>query len=70
MLDLCSAEVNPLGYNHDLFKPLLAGAEVDAAVINHYTASGTASVGFGELVQETMEKVAPASGMGVTLADG
>lgn len=69
MLDLCSAELNPVGYNHDVFKNLISGAEVDAAIINHFSATTTASSGFGELVKETMEKVAPASGLGVTLVD-
>ena len=70
MLDLASGDINPLGYNHDLYKGLISGAEVDAAVINHYSAGTAASSGFGELVKETFEKVAPASGMGVTLVDG
>lgn len=69
MLDLASAELNPLGYNHDLFKDLISGAATDAAVINHFSAYTSASAGFGEQVKETMDKVAPASGMGVTLVD-
>lgn len=69
MLDLCSAELNPVGYNHDVFKSLISSADVDAALINHYSATTTASAGYGELVKETMEKVAPASGLGVTLVD-
>lgn len=70
MLDLASAELNPLGYNHNLYKNLISGsAETDAAIINHFSATTSASTGFGELVKGTLAKVAPASDMGVTLVD-
>jgi hypothetical protein len=70
MLDCASGDINPLGYNHNLFKDHIAGsAETDAAIINHFSASTSASGGFGELVRDTLGKVAPNSDMGVTLVD-
>jgi len=69
MLDLCSAELNPLGYNHALFQNLLSAAETDAAVINSFSAGASASVGFLDLVKNTMDPMAPARDLGVTLVD-
>lgn len=46
MLDLASAEFNPLGYNHDIFKSVMtgkAGAQFDATTINAAVAQSAAS---------------------------
>jgi hypothetical protein len=50
MLDVASMELNPLGYNHILFKNAIAGQEFDQATINGCAADHVASSEFASLV--------------------
>lgn len=51
MLDVAGTELNPLGYNHDLFKDAtLKGAQYDAAIINQFASDSVASADFMSLV--------------------
>lgn len=68
MLDLCSGELNPLGYNHAAFKSHRVAAETDAAIINSFSASATASAGHADLVTSSLGSVAPDL-PGITLVD-
>lgn len=51
MLDVAGTELNPLGYNHDLFKAAIAGQEFDHGTINGCAADSVASESFIELVK-------------------
>lgn len=49
MLDVCSGEVNPLGYNHEAFRASILGkgaAAFDATTINNAAAEAVATAGF------------------------
>lgn len=59
MLDQSSGELNPLGYNHELFKNMISGASSDAGVINVYAADNVASGSYAALVKKTFGQVAP-----------
>ena len=69
MLDVAGTELNPLGYNHDLFKNVIAGAEFDSGVINGCAADSAASGSFAALVKETLGPVAPKGMEGITLVN-
>ena len=69
MLDVAGTELNPLGYNHDLFKSAIAGADFDQGTINGCAADSAASANFAALVKETFVAVAPKGLEGVTLTN-
>lgn len=54
MLDVAGTELNPLGYNHDLFKSFIAGQESDASIINNFASDGYSSASFAALVQKVL----------------
>ena len=57
MLDMASAEANPLGYNHDIFKPVMttkAGAAFDSGTINAAVAQSAASITFQDEATATL----------------
>jgi len=70
MLDASSnGELNPLGYNHDLFKQTF-GADFDNSVINGFAADQISSANFEGLVRETLGSVAPGAVLsGITLVN-
>jgi len=68
MLDVAGTELNPLGYNHDLFKGYLAAKEQDCAIINNFSADAGASAGFADGVS-ALKKVAPNGMTGVALSN-
>ena len=69
MLDVAGTELNPLGYNHDLFKSAIAGADFDHGAINGCAADSASSATFAALVKETFGAVAPKGLEGVTLTN-
>lgn len=47
MLDLTgTGELNPLGYNHDLFKSFVSSKDIDNSIINGFAADSMASANF------------------------
>jgi 4-aminobutyrate aminotransferase/(S)-3-amino-2-methylpropionate transaminase len=69
MLDVAGTELNPLGYNHDLFKNAIAGMDFDQGVINGCASDSISSAGFASLVKETYGPVAPKGLPGITLVN-
>ena len=70
MLDVAGTELNPLGYNHDLFKEAtLKGAQYDAAIINQFASDSIASADFMSLVQTEFGAVAPKGLEGIHLVN-
>jgi len=70
MLDLTSGDINPLGYNHDLFRSFAHGKESDNSIINGFASDGITSAGHQALVKETLGAVAPDHLDGITLVNG
>ena len=69
MLDVAGTELNPLGYNHELFKSAIAGQEFDRGTINGCATDHVASADHYALVKETFGAVAPKGLEGVTLVN-
>ena len=69
MLDVASMELNPLGYNHILFKNAIAGQEFDQATINGCAADHVASSEFASLVKGAFGPIAPKGLEGITLVN-
>jgi 4-aminobutyrate aminotransferase / (S)-3-amino-2-methylpropionate transaminase len=70
MLDVAGTELNPLGYNHDLFKDAtLKGADYDASIINQFASDSIASADFMSLVQTELGAVAPKGLQGIHLVN-
>lgn len=69
MLDVAGTELNPLGYNHDLFKAAIRGYEFDQGTINGCASDSVASAGYAALVKETFGPVAPRGLEGITLVN-
>lgn len=70
MLDVCSGELNPLGYNHESFRPAVLGkgaAAFDATTINATAAEAVATAGFVNEAALTLNKVMPKGLQGFTL---
>jgi len=69
MLDVAGTELNPLGYNHDLFKSLISGKDFDHGNINGCASDNFASAGFAALVKETFAPITPRGMEGITLVN-
>lgn len=69
MLDVAGTELNPLGYNHELFKSAIAGQDFDIGTINGCAADSAASANFAALVKESFGQVAPKGLEGITLVN-
>lgn len=69
MLDVAGTELNPLGYNHDLFKGVISSKEVDNSIINNFAADAGASANFAASVKESLASVAPKGMNGVALSN-
>jgi 4-aminobutyrate aminotransferase/(S)-3-amino-2-methylpropionate transaminase len=69
MLDLTgNAQLNPLGYNHELFRGAL-GKDWDNALINGFGADLVSSHTFYQLVESTFSGISPNGLTGVTLVN-
>ena len=61
MLDLGgNGDLNPLGYNHDLYRNAIKSKEFDNSLINGYSADHYSSASFISKVNEKLGAVAPA----------
>ncbi len=69
MLDVAGTELNPLGYNHDLFKAAINGKEYDFGQINGCASDSFASAGFAALVRETFGPITPRGMEGIVLVN-
>lgn len=49
MLDVAGTELNPLGYNHNLFRDFITGAAGDDSIINGCAGDQVASSKFAAL---------------------
>lgn len=72
MLDLCSTELNPVGYNHDLFKNIVnysyfSHNDFDAAIVNPSATDSISSGALGSKVKSTLGAIAPQGMEGITL---
>ena len=72
MLDLCSTELNPVGYNHDLFKSIVnysyfSHNDFDSGIVNACATDSMSNGTFGAKVKSTLGAVAPQGMEGVTL---
>lgn len=69
MLDMTgNAQLNPLGYNHELFRGAF-GKDWDNALINGFAADLVSSHTFYELVESTFSGISPNGLTGVTLVN-
>ena len=70
MLDLSSnGELNPLGYNHDLFNAHLTSKAIDNSIINGFSADNVSSANFASLVKQVYGPFAPEGLNGITLVN-
>ena len=67
MLDVAGTELNPLGYNHDLFKGAITGQDFDKGAINSVGADHVAAADYSNLVKSAFGPVAPKGLNGITL---
>ena len=70
MLDLSSnGELNPLGYNHDLFLAYLLSKDVDNSIINGFSADNVSSAKFTSLIKSVYGPFSPEGLKGITLVN-
>jgi len=69
MLDVAGTELNPLGYNHNLFRSLITGAAGDHSIMNGCAADQIASAKFASLTRKVLDPVAPAGLHGIFLSN-
>lgn len=70
VLDLSTnGSLNPVGYNHRLFKAYAYGKQADNSLINGFAADALASANFQDTVRTVFSQVAPDGLRGITLVN-
>lgn len=69
MLDVAGTELNPLGYNHALFRDMISGPGADHSIINGAAADQVASATFAALTRSTLGPLAPSNLQGIYLSN-
>ena len=69
MLDVAGTELNPLGYNHALFRDLISGQAADHSIINGAAGDQVASANFAALTRSTLGPLAPSGLNGIFLSN-
>ena len=70
MLDMSNnGELNPLGYNHDLFKAHRFNKETDNSIINSFAADNVSSANFAALVKSAYGQYSPEHLNAITLVN-
>jgi hypothetical protein len=70
MLDVAGTELNPIGYNHEIFKDAnLKGYDYDSGIINGFASDSVASAGFAASVQSELGPITPKGLQGIHLVN-